>query len=109
MVHLSTSAANEVKRLQSKQRCPDTFFRLSIQLGGCSGLIYQMAFDANVAFGDRTIDCNGITIVIDAQSSTYIENLVLDYSEDLMGGGFRFHNSKASTTCSCGNSFTADA
>jgi Fe-S cluster assembly iron-binding protein IscA len=29
----------------------------------------------------------------------------LDYSEDLMGGGFRFHNPNAIETCGCGNSF----
>jgi iron-sulfur cluster assembly protein len=30
----------------------------------------------------------------------------LDYSEDLMGGGFRFHNPNAAQSCSCGNSFS---
>lgn len=108
MIHLSASAVTEVKRLQSKQCCPNSFFRLSIQAGGCSGLIYHMAFDANLTSGDRAIECNGISIVLDPQSLVHIENLSIDYSEDLMGGGFRFHNAKAIATCSCGNSFAVD-
>lgn len=105
MIHLSTTAVNEIKRLQSKQR-HSALFRLSIQPGGCSSLIYHMAFDSNIVSGDRQVECSGIAVVIDARSATYIDNLVIDYSEDLMGGGFRFHNAKAIATCSCGNSFS---
>jgi iron-sulfur cluster assembly accessory protein len=31
--------------------------------------------------------------------------LQIDYSEDLMGGGFRFQNPNATANCGCGNSF----
>ncbi|MCJ8281054.1 MAG: iron-sulfur cluster assembly accessory protein, partial [Rivularia sp. ALOHA_DT_140] len=31
------------------------------------------------------------------------------YSEDLMGGGFRFYNPKAETICGCGNSFSVNS
>jgi len=45
-------------------------------------------------------------VVIDDQSLDYINGLMLDYSEDLMGGGFRFHNPNAKHSCGCGNSFS---
>ncbi|MUL37274.1 iron-sulfur cluster assembly accessory protein [Gloeocapsopsis sp. AAB1 = 1H9] len=104
MVRLSTSAANEIQRLKSKQQ-QDVFFRLKVEAGGCSSLIYEMAFDTEIAPSDRIYECCGLTVVVDAQSLDYVNNLLLDYSEDLMGGGFRFHNPNASSTCSCGISF----
>jgi iron-sulfur cluster assembly protein len=47
-----------------------------------------------------------LKIITDAQSFNYIQNLIIDYSEDLMGGGFRFTNPQATLTCGCGNSFS---
>jgi len=109
MIYLSPSAANEINRLRSKQSHPNILFRLQVQAGGCSGLFYNTTFDEAVMEGDRVYNCNGISIVVDAQSLSYVSNLTLDYSEDLMGGGFRFHNPQAIASCGCGNSFSVNA
>jgi len=68
-------------------------------------MAYQMKFDA-CRPGDRLYEVNGLEVVIDADSLPFLEGLTLDYSEDLMGGGFRFHNPNAAQTCGCGNSFS---
>jgi iron-sulfur cluster assembly accessory protein len=109
MIHLSSSAANEIRRLLSKQLNPNILFRLQIQAGGCSGLFYNMTFEEAVKLGDQVYDCSGIPVVVDTQSLNYISGLTLDYSEDLMGGGFRFHNPAAIASCGCGNSFSVSA
>lgn len=106
MIHLSYPAVSEIKRLLSKQLNPNILFRLRVETGGCSGLFYDMTFDEAVSQGDRVYDCAGIRVVVDAQSLNSISGLTLDYSEDLMGGGFRFHNPNAIASCSCGNSFS---
>jgi len=36
----------------------------------------------------------------------YLEGTKLDYSEDLMGGGFRFENPNVASSCGCGISFS---
>lgn len=105
MIHLSQAAANEISRLQSKQQ-PKTLFRLAVKAGGCSGLFYDMSFDETIKADDRIFDLNNLQVVIDSQSWNYINGLALDYSEDLMGGGFRFDNPQAMATCGCGNSFS---
>lgn len=105
MIQLSPAAASEVRRLQSKHPNPTAFFRLGVVPGSCADLAYKMEFDEVVRAGDLVYDCDGIRVVIDSQQLSTIDNLTLDYSEDLMGGGFRFHNPQAAQTCSCGNSF----
>ncbi|MEI2581978.1 HesB/IscA family protein [Scytonema sp. PRP1] len=107
MIQLSKAAATEIGRLKSKQQ-PNVLFRLAVKTGGCSGWYYDMSFDEAVQVGERVFDSQGIQVVIDAESLEYIKGLTLDYSEDLMGGGFRFHNPQAKATCGCGNSFSAN-
>lgn len=106
MIQLSSAAVKEIKRLRSKQLNKNISFRLQIKAGGCSGLFYEMTFDEAVGQNDWVYDCNGISVVVDAYSLSYTNGLTLDYSEDLMGGGFRFHNPNAINSCGCGNSFT---
>ncbi|MBD2386083.1 HesB/IscA family protein [Cylindrospermum sp. FACHB-282] len=104
MIHLSQAAVSEIGRLKSKQQ-PNVLFRLTVEIGGCSGWFYDMSFDDAVKVGDQVFELQGIQVVIDGESLNYINGLTVDYSEDLMGGGFRFHNPIAIATCGCGNSF----
>ena len=105
MIQLSLAAANEIARLKPKQQ-PNILLRLQVIPGGCSGLFYDIAFDQVVKAEDQVFDLDNIQVIIDIQTLNYIKDLKLDYSEDLMGGGFRFHNLLATSTCSCGNSFS---
>lgn len=108
MIHLSQAAAQEVKRLKLQQKRLNSLFRIGVQPSGCAGMSYTMTFDETVQSHDQVYNCDGIQIVVDPQSLSYIEGLTLDYSEDLMGGGFRFHNPQAVQSCGCGNSFSVD-
>lgn len=109
MIQISTTAVNEIKRLRAKQRNPNPVFRLQVKSGGCCDLVYDLKFDHEVHLGDHLYDCTGISVVVDPISFNYISDLTLDYSEDLMGGGFRFQNPNAIATCGCGNSFSISA
>ncbi|MBC6429403.1 iron-sulfur cluster assembly accessory protein [Nostoc sp. HG1] len=104
MIHLSQAAASEIGRIKSKQQ-QNVLFRLAVKPGGCSGFFYDMSFDKAIKVGDQVFDLDEIQVVIDAASLNYLNGLRVDYSEDLMGGGFRFQNPQAIATCGCGNSF----
>lgn len=109
MIRLSSTAANEVKRLQGKRPASNRgVLRLSVQPKGCAGLSYQLDFTDAVESDDRLFDCDNIQVVVSRDSLTYVNGLTLDYSEDLMGGSFRFHNPNAKQTCSCGHSFAVE-
>ncbi|MBN4001557.1 iron-sulfur cluster assembly accessory protein [Nostoc sp. LPT] len=104
MIHLSQAAVSEIGRIKSKQQ--NVLFRLAVKPGGCSGFFYDMSFDEAIKVGDQVFELDEIQVVIDATSLNYLKGLRVDYSEDLMGGGFRFHNPQAIATCGCGNSFS---
>ncbi len=106
MINFSAAAVQEIIRLQSKQNQPNSLFRLKVKPGGCCSLCYIMQFDSQQASNDRVYDYGQIKVVVDSQQLNYLNGLTLDYSEDLMGGGFRFNNPNAKVTCGCGNSFS---
>jgi iron-sulfur cluster assembly accessory protein len=105
MIYLSPTAINEIERLKSKQPS-NILFRLRVKSGGCADWFYDLAFDTTVQPQDQVLELQNLCVIIDPESLNYINELSLDYSEDLMGGGFRFHNPQATSTCSCGNSFS---
>ena len=44
-------------------------------------------------------------VVCDPKSLLYIYGMKLDFSTELIGGGFNFTNPNATQTCGCGSSF----
>lgn len=109
MIQISPVATQEILRLRSQQSHNDAFFRLGVELGGCSQWVYKMAFEQQLQSDDTVYPCNELQVVIDSHSLAYVQGLRIDYSEDLMGGGFRFHNPQATHSCGCGHSFATQS
>lgn len=112
MIQLSPTAIGEVKRLRRKQSpgIPRLPLRIDVVESGCKGLSYQLGFVEAPQPEDLRFACEGdIEVVVTPASFACLQGLVLDYTEDLMGGGFRFYNPNATVTCSCGHSFAIDA
>ncbi|BAI91596.1 iron-sulfur cluster assembly accessory protein [Arthrospira platensis NIES-39] len=105
MIHLTQSATNEVLRQQSRKNDSNLLFRLGVKSGGCCEWVYTFGWEPEATANDGVYQCGSIRIVIDSEIAPYLAGLTLDYSEDLMGGGFRFDNPNAAKTCSCGHSF----
>ncbi|MDJ0726982.1 MAG: iron-sulfur cluster assembly accessory protein [Prochloraceae cyanobacterium] len=108
MIQISPAASREIKRLKSNQPNQNSRFRLKVKPGGCLGAIYSLEIEAESTkeeTGDLILEINDIVAIVDSESYPYLQNLKLDYAEDLMGGGFRFNNPDVSSTCSCGQSF----
>jgi len=92
MIELSPAAAREIERWSQSRCLTGSYLRLAVKNGGCSGLHYHLELTPIVAENDRFYQSQGINILVDPDSDRYLQILKLDYSEDLMGGGFRFTN-----------------
>ena len=106
MLFVSDAAKRKIEELIQLEAQPqDTFVRVSVSGGGCSGLSYKMDFDAEKKADDQEFEDKGVKMVTDLRSFLYIANTTLDFSDGLNGKGFHFVNPNASRTCSCGESF----
>ena len=86
--------------------------RVGVRSGGCSGMSYTMDFIGGdeINSDDKVYDYSlsseqTFRVVCDPKSLLYIYGMQLDFSKDLIGGGFNFVNPNASQTCGCGSSF----
>ena len=105
MIQPSENAQKAIVRLQTEQGKPDTLFRVSVKGGGCSGMTYDVKLDDKQEAQDRLYEINGIKVVSDLKSLLYLEGMMIDFSTELVGGGFRFINPNAKGSCGCGTSF----
>ncbi|HEY4876884.1 MAG TPA: iron-sulfur cluster assembly accessory protein [Puia sp.] len=106
MITVSSKAKDYIGRMrETENRQTDSFLRVGIKAGGCSGLEYQMNFDSSLKDGDQVFEDKGVKIVVDMKSLLYLYGTELDYSDGLNGKGLVFNNPNASRTCSCGESF----
>ncbi len=107
MITVSENAKQRALRLiQEEKRPADTFIRVGVEGGGCSGLSYKLEFDNQLKEGDQVFEDKGIKIVVDKKSFLYLVGTELDYTGGLNGKGFVFNNPNASRTCGCGESFS---
>lgn len=107
MITVTDNACTQVKKLMSEQQAGnDTFIRVGVKGGGCSGLSYELSFDNKLKEDDKVFEDKGLKIVCDKKSFLYLIGTQLDFSGGLNGKGFIFVNPNASRTCGCGESFS---
>lgn len=107
MITVSASAKDYITNLMAQEKSTgNTFVRVGVKGGGCSGLEYKLSFDSEMKAGDEVYEDKGIKIVVDMKSLLYLYGTELDYSGGLNGKGLTFKNPNATRTCSCGESFS---
>ncbi|HSJ72825.1 MAG TPA: iron-sulfur cluster assembly accessory protein [Miltoncostaeaceae bacterium] len=108
-VTISPAAAAYIRAAAADQGRP-AGVRLKILAGGCSGLEYKLDLlqsGETAGEGDRAVESNGVTMLMDLKSAIHVTGSVIDYESGLLRRGFRINNPNATGSCSCGDSFSA--
>lgn len=103
---ITEAALNKLAQLNTKQEA----VRIGVQGGGCSGFQYLLEFTplSEKKMMDQKIEYpNGLVVLIDGISGTYLNEAELDYMDTLEASGFKFNNPEAKSHCGCGKSFNA--
>lgn len=79
--------------------------RVGVDGGGCSGFQYDIRLD-DAAADDLVLEKDGQRVVVDSISLPFLENAVIDFTEELIGARFVIQNPNASSSCGCGTSFS---
>jgi iron-sulfur cluster assembly protein len=105
LVLVTPAAGAKLSALAEREQKGD-FLRVKITGGGCNGLSYKMKFTDTPKRGDILVRSAGAMILVDTKSALYLRGTELDYSDKMVGGGFKFSNPNAKSSCSCGESFS---
>lgn len=105
-IDITEKAIKQVHRIKEENNIPQDYgLRIGVKGGGCSGLTYQLGFDAEARENDTVIEKDDVKLYVDGKSLFYLSGTVLDFSDGLNGKGFVFNNPNAVKTCGCGESF----
>lgn len=104
MIHLSESATSEIRRLRRAEGAAGPV-RLGVYPGGCAGTKYRLDVAAERHDDDTVMSQDGFDLICSAADLLVLRGMTVDFSGDLVGGGFRFENPNAGSVCGCGDSF----
>ena len=79
--------------------------RVAVKGGGCSGFQYDIRLDGQNP-DDLVLEGKGQKVFVDAASLPFLQNAVIDFSDELIGARFVIENPNASSSCGCGTSFS---
>jgi iron-sulfur cluster insertion protein len=66
-----------------------------------------MIEETGAGVGDQLFESNGVKLLVDPVSLSYLKGAEVDFVDTITGGGFTIKNPNASSTCGCGSSFSA--
>ncbi|MDT0595875.1 iron-sulfur cluster assembly protein IscA [Glaciecola petra] len=80
--------------------------RLGVKTTGCSGLAYVLEFVDDLNEDDTVFEDNGVKVIVDGKSLSYLDGTQLDFVKEGLNEGFQFTNPNVNGECGCGESFT---
>lgn len=106
-VVVTEQAAEQLKKAHSEANFnEETFVRVGVVAGGCSGFEYALNFDNKFdENADTKYEQHGVSIVVDKKSALLLDGATLGWHYSLERQGFTFENPNATKSCGCGKSF----
>jgi iron-sulfur cluster assembly accessory protein len=104
VVTLTEAASRRLHALIREKNIPARYLRVFVAGGGCCGLQYGMGFEDQPAETDHQLESQGISLLVDPISASYLWGSTIDYVEDPAGGFFQIHNPNALPSWGCDHS-----
>jgi iron-sulfur cluster assembly accessory protein len=107
MLTLTDNAQTAVSRFIRGAEELTTGLRISVTGGGCSGMQYGLALEAEAKDNDVVLECGDVKVFVDPFSAQLLAGTTVDFLGGMEGSGFKFENPNATRSCGCGKSFSA--
>ena len=105
-IGVTEKAATKARLLAEREGRPEACLRVRVTAGGCAGFHYKLTFEDAPVADDHVVDAHGLRVLVDTKSIPVLEGSTLDFSDALLGGGFKMLNPRAVHECACGESFS---
>lgn len=105
IMEVTQAALDKFKDLMEKEGKHGQGLRFNVLPGGCSGFVYDMAFEEKPTAEDEVLEFDGFQIFVDRDVLEFIKGIKIDFVDSLQGTGFKIDNPNAQHSCGCGKSF----
>lgn len=102
---ITPEAIDKIKEFQKNADKKDTYFKIEIVEGGCSGKSYSFSLEEKKEATDKEMEREGIKIILSEENFRELQNSKIDYLETIESSGFKIYNPNAKHSCGCGKSF----
>ena len=106
IITVTELAAKHIKNIMTSDGKENSYLKLGVVPGGCSGFNYEMDFIDQPNSEDMVDESNGIKLVMERTHEKFLRGITIDFRESLNGAGFVMQNPNAKSGCSCGQSFS---
>ena|SRR5687768_699981 len=103
-ISVTPAAAERVRNFLLK-RGKGEGLRLGVRTSGCSGMAYVIEYADQIEPQDLVYESNGVKVIVDPKSLSYLDGTELDYTREGLNEGFKFNNPNVKDSCGCGESF----
>ena len=100
-IEFTEEANRQITKIIS-EKGNNSYFRISVEGGGCSGFKYDFSFDEKIEVDDVLFN----KTIIDKNSLEIINGSIVNYKKEMIGSSFTIENPKATSSCGCGLSFS---
>ena len=104
-ITISDTAAGRLTGILAEQGKPGATLRVWVAGLGCSGYRYGMGIDEKAPEeGDQIFESNGIRVVVDPQSLSYMDGSTVNWIDEQENSGFAIDNPNPAPAkeCNCG-------
>ena len=89
MLTLTDNAQAAVHRFIRGAEEPAAGLRISVTGGGCSGMQYGLALEAEAKDNDVVLECGDVKVFVDLFSAQLLAGTTVDFLDGREGGGFK--------------------
>jgi iron-sulfur cluster assembly accessory protein len=104
-ITISDTAAGKLTGILAEQGKPGATLRVWVAGLGCSGYRYGMGIDEKAPEqGDQIFESNGIRVIVDPQSLSYMDGSTVNWIDEQENSGFAIDNPNPAPAreCNCG-------
>ena len=105
-ITITENARTKIIKIKTKRQTPDSYLKVFLRGGGCSGFMYEYKFVDAPEESDKIFEFENLKICIDKKSYLFLNGMEIDYKEDLFSSGIIFNNPNAKRSCGCGESIS---
>ena len=104
-IMLTENAAKHVQQ-QLTKRENGIALRVGIKKSGCSGFSYTYDLADKITPQDRIFVSHDVQIVIDEKDLPFLNDSLIDFTQEGLSSFFKLNNPNIRDTCGCGESFS---
>jgi len=93
-------------RISATMPTPESYLRIGLQGGGCSGFSYDFEFieEDNVPTTAKKFNFGKVKVCIDMKSYLFLIGMEIDYEETMFKSGIKLNVPSVTASCGCGES-----